>query len=341
MAGGSGTRFWPMSRASRPKQLLPLLGAQPLVRETIERLSPLLPPERVFIITGEAQADAVAKAAEILPPENIISEPVGRDTAPCVGLAATFLEWRDPGSIFCCLPADHFIGDIGRFHAALEHSRDLAAGDKLVTLGVPPTRPETGYGYIQADGERVVSFHEKPDEAKAREFMAAGDYFWNSGIFVWKSATILKEIGAHLPEHGARLKTIGEALGTNSLPDVLAREFGKMTRISIDYGVMEKAKSVAMVRADFGWDDLGSWISAASYREKDGDGNVVEGSTAAVDTKDSIIFSEDNHLVATLGVEDLVVVHTKDATLICPKDRAADLKKLIEAMRARGLERYL
>lgn len=336
MAGGGGTRFWPLSRQKRPKQLLPILGPTSMLRQTVERLFPLFTADRIFVVTGRGHIDAVREDLEILPPENIIDEPIGRDTAPCVALAAAFLEWRDPGSTFCVLPADHFIGDVPRFHAALRAAYDDAQAGALVTFGIKPRYAATGYGYLERDGRGVKRFCEKPDEATAKVFLAAGNYYWNSGIFVWKASSILGEFQRHLPEHHAILQTIADAFGSSRFPTVINTEFPKMPRISIDYGVMEKAGNVRMIEADFDWDDVGSWKAASARRE-----SQTEGLVEAVDSPDTLVVSTDDHLVATLGVEGVVVVHTPDATLVVRKDRAEDLKKLIERLKARGLEKLL
>jgi len=211
----------------------------------------------------------------------------------------------------------------------------------LVALGVNPTRPETGYGYLKVSGGRVERFVEKPDEPKARRFLKEGGYLWNAGMFVWKASAILEAIMRHLPEHASRLAAIRAAFGTSRLPAVLADEYPSIPRISIDFGVMEKADNVAVVEADFGWDDVGSWPAAASHRPADDRGNVAEGQAVLQDARGCAVFSEDGHLVAGLGVEDLVIVHTKDATLVCRRDRATDLKALVEEIRARGLTEYL
>ena len=336
MAGGGGTRFWPLSRQNRPKQLLPILGETSMLRQTVERLFPLFPADRIFVITGRAHAAAVREDLEILPPEHIIDEPVGRDTAPCIGLAAALLEWRDPGSTFCALPADHFIGDVQKFHAALRAAYDEAQTGALVTFGVQPRHPATGYGYLEREGKRVKRYCEKPDAPTARGFVASGRHYWNSGIFVWKSRSILDEFRRHLPQHFGVIEEIARHFGTSRLPAVLAQEFPKMSRISIDYGVMEKAAEVVMIEADFEWDDVGSWNAAAARRP-----TPTEGLTECVDSPDCLVLSTDDHLVATLGVEGVVVVHTPDATLVVRKDRAEDLKRLIERLKARGLDRLL
>jgi len=342
MAGGSGTRFWPMSRTNLPKQLLPLLSSRSMIRETVERLFPLFDAERVFVVCGRAQKEAIERELEILEPEHVIDEPVARDTAGAVGLAATFLEWRSPGCTFAALPADAYIGDVPKFQEALRAAFAAAAEGAYVTFGVKPTRPATGYGYLHR-GEKIGQaftvrrFLEKPDAGRAREFAASGEHFWNSGIFVWRADAVLDGFRRHLPEHHARLMGIRDALGTSRLPEVLRREFEAMPRISIDHGLMEKAGNVLMIEAPFVWDDVGSWSAVADRRSRDGEGNAVEALSARVETKNSIIVSsDDKHLVATLGIEGLVVVHTKDATLICPRDRADDLKKLVDKIKSDG-----
>jgi len=347
MAGGSGTRFWPMSRANRPKQLLPLLGPASMIRQTVQRLFPLFEPSRVLVVCGRAHADAIRRDLPALPPENVIDEPVGRDTAAAVGLAATILEARDPGTTWAMLAADHHVAPVDRFHASLTSAYDAARTGALVTFGVKPRHPATGYGYLER-GERdgaawkVARFCEKPDLARAKEFVASGRHFWNSGMFVWRARAVLAEIDRLLPDLARELATVRGALGTDRLPAVLAECYPRVPKISIDFGVMEKASRVLMVEADFEWDDVGSWKSVAAYRPTDADGNSLEGLAAAVETKGAYVVStEDGHLVATLGLEDVVVVHTKDATLVCPKSRSEDLKKLVDAIRAKGLERFL
>jgi len=347
MAGGSGTRFWPMSRANLPKQLLPLLGSRSMIRETVERLFPLFDAERVFVVCGKAQKEAIERELEILAPEHVIDEPVARDTAGAVGLAAVFLEWRSPGAAFAALPADAYVGDVAIFQEALKAAFAAAEKGAFVTFGVRPTRPATGYGYLER-GERIGQaftvrrFLEKPDAARAKEFAASGEHFWNSGIFVWRADAVLEGFQKHLPEHHARLMTIRDALGTSRLPEVLRREFEALPKISIDYGLMEKASDVLMIEAPFAWDDVGSWSAVADRRPRDGAGNAVEALSSAVDTRNSVIVSsDDKHLIATLGVDGLVVVHTKDATLICPRDRAEDLKKLVDKIKADGHTGFL
>ncbi len=347
MAGGSGTRFWPLSRKTRPKQTLPLLGGASMVRQTVERLLPLLEPKDVFVVTSREHSELVRRELDLLPAENVIDEPTGRDTSAAVGLAATFLKWRDPEAAFAVLPADHYIGDREKFHAGLRAAREAARSGALVTFGVPPRYPATCYGYLNRGSRegaafRVRRFYEKPKLPAARAFVESGDYFWNSGIFVWEAWAILGAIEKFLPAVAGCLREVGEALGTSRLPMVLAREYARIERISIDFGVMEKAEKVLMVEANFDWDDVGSWAAAAERRPKDLAGNSIEGTCVQAETKNSLVLSTDaNHLVAILGLEDFVVVHTPEATLVCPKKRADELKKLVEEIRQKGLEKYL
>lgn len=347
MAGGSGTRFWPLSRKHAPKQTLPILGSVTMVRQTVERLFPLFDPRQVFVVTAHEHSDLIRRDLDLIPAENIIDEPMGKDTAPAIGLAAAFLQWRDPEATFAILPADHYIDDPLRFQKSLQKGREAARSGALVTFGIKPRSPATCYGYLkrgEREGEafRVQRFCEKPKLEVAKEFVKSGEYFWNGGIFVWEAKTILDAIGRHLPDLAASLKEIQGALGTSRLPSILSREYGKIQRVSIDYGVMEKAERVLMVDAEFEWDDVGSWSAAADRRDKDAAGNVLSGKTLAVETKETLVLSSDpNHLVGVLGLEGYVVVHTPDATLVCPKNRSEDLKKLIDEIRAKGLERHL
>lgn len=347
MAGGSGTRFWPLSRRHRPKQLLPLLGGASLIRRTVERLSPLFEPERIFVVTARPHGEAVGRESG-LPPDQVIEEPAGRDTAAAVGLAATFLRWRDPEATFAVLPADHDIDDAARLQGDLRLAFEASRAGALVTLGIPPRRASTEYGYLHRGDRvsdrlyRVRRFCEKPPAATARAFVEGGEHYWNSGMFVWTASSILSAIGRHLPDLVPPLEAIGEALGTRRLPSVLAEQYGKVPRVSIDYGVMEKAEEVLMVEAGFGWDDVGSWAAAAERRPRDEAGNALEGKAVPVETKDSLLLSADpEHLVATLGLEGVVVVHTPDATLVCPKERAGELRKVVEEIRRRGHEKHL
>lgn len=348
LAGGSGTRFWPLSRRSLPKQFLPLAGAHSLLRQTAERLFPLFHPDRVFVVTAADQAAKVREELEILPPENIIDEPVPRDTAAAAALFAQFIEWRDPGASLGLLPADHFISPAPVFQAALIRAFDAAIGRRAaVTFGIPADRPATQYGYLQsgpAVEEGVFSvkrFREKPDRASAEALLKEGGWFWNSGIFVWRAADLLAAVRAHLPAHQAMLDALAPRLGTSELPQAMAREYDRLPRVSIDYGIMEKLSGALMIRAPFAWSDVGTWPALAGVRPADGAGNIVEGNVTALDSRGSVLMSGDDHLVAVFGVDRLVVIHTPDATLVCPADRADELKRLIALLEQQGKGKHL
>jgi mannose-1-phosphate guanylyltransferase len=347
MAGGGGTRFWPLSRSARPKQTLPILGGSAsMVARTVQRLHPLFAAADIFCVTAREHADLLRPDFADAP-DNVLVEPVGRDTAAAVGLAATLLRARDPEAVFAVLPADHHVDDPLAFQATLKTAFAAATSGALVTIGIKPRHAATAYGYLQrgpreGDAWRVLRFVEKPDAATAARLLAGGDHYWNGGIFVWKADAILAEIARHLPDLARALSRIGQAAGTPRYREALEREYAALPRVSIDYGVMEKASRVLMIEAGFEWDDVGSWAAAAGRRARDAQGNTLEGECAAVDTRDTLVWSADPaHVVATLGLEGFVVVHTRDATLVCPKDRADELKKVVEELRRRKLEKYL
>ena len=349
MAGGSGTRFWPLSRKKRPKQFLPLAGDKPLIVGAVENVAPLAPPAQTFVVCGKVHAPLVRKLLPALPPENVLVEPVARNTAPCIGLAAAVVARRDPQGILLVLPSDHHIGDPGRFRAALARAAEAARDGMLVTIGVQPSRPETGYGYVQR-GEQLsageLSIHavrrfvEKPDLATAQGYLASGDYLWNAGIFVFRADRILEELERHLPETRAPLAGISGAAGSPGFSRVLARQFPLLPAISIDYGVMEKAANIAVVPADFGWSDVGSFTALPEVRALDAQGNVTQGETILVDVRDSVVLAG-NRPLAVVGVEGMVVVDAGDAILVCPKDRAQDVRKIVDELGRRGLHRLL
>lgn len=333
LAGGGGTRFWPLSRQARPKQILPILGgAESMVALTVRRLSPLFGPSHILCVTAREHAD-------LLKDYPLLVEPQGRDTAAAVGLAAVALRARDPQAVFAVLPADHYVDDPLRFQATLSTAFEAARDGALVTVGIPPRGPSESYGYLQRgpkDGAvwKVLRFREKPNAATAAAFLASGDHYWNAGIFVWRADAILAEIARQLPALSAALERIA---ASGFRPEVVETEYAALPRISIDFGVMEKAARVVMVEAGFEWDDVGSWAAAAARRPRDVDGNTLEGACVPVETKDTLITSsEPGHVVATLGLEGFVVVHTPDATLVCPKGRADELKKVVEELRKKG-----
>jgi mannose-1-phosphate guanylyltransferase len=349
LAGGGGLRFWPMSRADRPKQLLRLAGgsSSSMVAETVKRLDPYMPPDRIFCVTGRRYVEAIRKELPMLPPENIIDEPIGRDTAAAVAVFAAFAEWRSAGGSFCVLPADQMIDPPEKLHAALDRAFDAAESSSApVTFGIPAAEPSTQFGYLrkgEAFGEgvwRVGRFHEKPDPGTAKRLVEEG-WFWNSGMFVWKAAVILERIERHLPEHFEAVRTLAGSFGTSRTPAEMERAYSRMPKISIDYGVMEKTEDALMVPADFNWSDVGSWSALGSIRPADPDGNVVDATWSGVDTRDCILIGEKGRIIATVGCEDLVVVQTPDATLVAPKGRLDSLKALVEKLRKEGHEAFL
>jgi len=349
MAGGSGTRFWPRSRIDRPKQLLNITGDEILLIKTIELIKPIIPISRIKIVTTLSQADAVKRTAPEIPDENIIIEPFGKNTAPAIGISALFIERDDPDAVMVILPADHYIEDKSRFHKTIMASAYQASqGDFLITIGIPPRGPETGYGYIEADElmdkrnltYSVKSFHEKPDIDRARLFIKQGNFFWNSGIFISSASSMLKEIAQYLPHNYTWLVKIRSSLGRPEESGVIREAYENMEAISIDYGVMEKSKHVLMVVGDFGWNDVGSWPSAAQYWPMDSDKNAFIGELINLDSSQCIVYSP-KKLVALLGVEDLVVVEEDDALLICKRGRSQDVRKLVEMLRSQGKDHVL
>jgi mannose-1-phosphate guanylyltransferase len=347
MAGGSGTRFWPLSRSSTPKHVLTIVSGKPLLAECVERFKGSLPPERIIVVTTAEQASSVREILPQLPAENIVSEPVGRDTAACVGYAAAIVRHREPEAVMAVLPSDHVISPARRFLESLSAAEQLALkGEGLVTFGIVPSWPHTGMGYIHR-GEpldpvnnfrvfRLKRFREKPNLELARQFIDTGEYFWNSGIFVWKAATILAEIEKHMPEHHRLLSNIAAALGTPREREVVEENYPKFQRISIDFGVMEMARTVFVIEADYEWDDVGSWVAVPKHHPLDLHGNTVLADFEGVDTRDCIVVGERGHLVTAVGVEKLVIVHTPDATLVCHRDSTGDVKKLVERLRKVG-----
>ncbi|MDR3621813.1 MAG: mannose-1-phosphate guanylyltransferase [Paludisphaera borealis] len=353
MAGGSGTRFWPRSRRNRPKQLLNLHGDATMLQQTVARIAPLVAPERVLIITGADQAEATRAQLPDLPAENVIAEPCPRDTAPCVGLAAQIVARRDPEGTMIVMPADHVIQPIDTFLATVKAAVAVIDADPsaLVTFGIKPTRPETGYGYIERgelletrDGvavNRVVQFREKPDRDTAERFLASGNFAWNSGIFLWRAKTILGEIERHRPQLGAALNRVGASIGTPGEADVLAFEFPRMERTPIDKAVMEKAENVKVLEVRYDWNDVGDWRALKTLIEADGSGNTIQGDVIARDTTNSIILSNDGGLIATLGLDDVVIVQAGKATLVARRDQLDKLKGLVESLDERGYGSYL
>jgi mannose-1-phosphate guanylyltransferase len=353
MAGGSGTRFWPKSRRDRPKQLLHLTGESTMLQQTVARIEHLVPPDRVLIITGADQAQATRAQLPDLPATNVIAEPCPRDTAPCVGLAAGLVVHKDPDGTMIVMPADHVIEPVAAFRATVQAAVSVIDDDPstLVTFGITPAHPETGYGYIERgpllerrEGipvHRVVQFREKPDRATAEQFLASGNFLWNSGIFLWRARTILDELRAHRPKLADGLEPILRAMGTPDEPESLARHFPGLERVPIDKAVMEHARNVRVLEVPYNWSDVGDWRAVANLLGRDDAGNAIQGHVVVRDTTNSIIISDDGGLVATLGVDDLVVVHSGKATLVARRDQLDKLKALVEGLAEAGYGMHL
>jgi mannose-1-phosphate guanylyltransferase len=353
IAGGKGERFWPQSRAVRPKHLLPVVGETPLLAQTLERVRGVVPAKNIFVITSAVQAAEVGKVCRgLLPPANIVAEPVGRDTAAAVGLAAALVGARDPQGVFAVLPADHVIHDMKAYQGDLRAAFAAAgAAEVMVTIGIPPTEPATGFGYIQR-GEvwakvgagkaarsvyAVRRFVEKPKLEVAEGYLKSGDYVWNAGMFVWSVPVVEAAFAEHAPELDAGLKKIRVALSKKqALAAVLKRIYPTLVKISVDYALLEKSTNVVMLPASFDWDDVGAWPAVAKHFTADKAGNVARGEVIVEQGKGNLVFGSGKHLVTLLGVDDLVVVHTDDATLVMPKARAQDIKALLAKVAARA-----
>ena len=351
MAGGSGTRFWPQSRRTLPKQLLPLVSDQTLLQETFARCQPWIPANRVRVVTNAVQAAESRRQLPDLPPQNVLEEPCGRNTAPCIGLAAIDLLRDDPEAVMLVMPADHAIRPPEVFRQAVERAVKIVdqSPSTFVLFGVPPNYPAVGYGYIER-GERrpdsdtaynVRAFREKPDIDLATQFVNAGTFYWNCGIFVWRADAIMKALADLQPGIHQRLLQLQPALGTDRRDAALAEIFPGMTSISIDHAVLEHAGDIAVLPAPFEWDDVGSWHALVRLRGSDENGNTIVGLHAGVDTRNCIIRTTDNHLIGTIGLENCIIVHTPDATLIAKKDDENAIRKLVSLIEQSGYDRFL
>ncbi len=351
MAGGSGTRFWPLSRSARPKQLIDIIGGATMIQATVARLQPLVPAERVLVITTAALADETRRQLPMLRPEHVVAEPVGRDTAACVALAAVVVERIRPGATMILLPADHLIEPADAFQRSLRAGVALARQEMLVTYGIAPRFASSGYGYIKLgeamptiDGlacNRVERFVEKPDAATAENYVADGSYRWNSGIFTWRSDTVLAELSRHCGWLTDALRPLGREWGTAGFADALARIYAPLRKISIDYALMEKAERVAAVTVDYKWDDLGSWDALSDHLDQDADGVAARGDVMAIDCEDSLLFAGGTQAMVAIGVTGMIVVSTDDALLILPKGRSQEVKRAVEALKARERSKLL
>lgn len=350
MAGGVGTRLWPRSRQQTPKQLLNLISEKTMFQEAVARLDPLFKPAQIFVVTGGDYVPIMRQQAPELPAENYVIEPAGRGTAPCIGLAALSLRRLDRQAVMAVLTADQFIEKWATFREALAAAGRLAGQGYLVTLGIRPTFPATGYGYIlggdklaDLDGlaaYRVERFTEKPDLPTAREFLASGRYYWNSGMFIWRIADVMAEFERQMPRLYGQLAEIDAAAGAAQEGEVLQRVWRDVQNQTIDYGIMEGARNVAVIPVDIGWSDVGSWATLLDLLPGDAEGNVVTGHHLGIDTRRTLVYSP-HRLAATIGLEDMIVVDTGDVLLVCHRERAQDVKKIVDALKARGQEGHL
>lgn len=362
MAGGSGTRFWPLSRAAHPKQFLTLDGAEEsLLQATVRRATRLMPLENVLVVTSATHAEETRRQLPALPAANILAEPAGRNTTPCIGWAAVHVQRRDAEGVMMVLPADPHIEDEDGFVATLDRALDVATPGGIVTVGITPTRPETGYGYIEPgpevgpdapeSGDRktaggpsgvreVARFVEKPDATLAQTFVDAG-MLWNSGMFFFRASVILDAIAEFQPELSSFLVSCATAIEEGREAALVTERYPSLPAVSIDYGVMEKAEGIRVLPGDFGWHDVGSWTSAWELAERDEDDNAVSGQTELVDSKGCYVRGSDDKLIAVVGIDDLVVVDSEDALLVVPRNRAQDVGAMVKSLRQRKLTRFL
>jgi mannose-1-phosphate guanylyltransferase len=348
MAGGVGSRFWPRSKAKSPKQLLRIFGQNSMIQNTVDRLKGLVDDENIYVITNKTQKPEIVAQLSHIPMENIIEEPFGRNTAACIGLASVIIEKKYKDAVTLILPADHIIQDKEIFHKTLKNAAEFANESKgLVTIGVPPSRPETGYGYIQIDDKsvsdnifKVLTFAEKPNYATAVRFIESGDFMWNSGMFIWRTDVILNEIKNYLPDLYEGLETIKKDIDTPDYDKTLFNIYGLLKSISIDYGIMEKSKQVFLIKGEFSWSDVGSWEEVYQLTEKNSDGNALTGNIYSDRTIDSYIYSPDK-FTAVIGVESLIIINTEDALLVCRRDHCQDVKKIVDHLKINKMSEYL
>lgn len=348
MAGGIGARFWPRSKKKSPKQLLKIVGEKTMIQETFQRINGLVPKENVLIVTNEIQKPGIMEQLPEIPVENIIVEPFGRNTAACIGLASIIIQKRSPDAVTFVMPADHIIRDNESFTNVLKTAANFSYENQaLVTIGIQPTRPETGYGYIQIDEDsgrsdvyKVLTFAEKPNYATAVNFINSGDFFWNSGMFIWKIETILNEIKNLMPDLYNGLLKISENIHSTEFYTVLSEVYGHLKSISIDYGIMEKSDKVFLVKGNFAWSDVGSWEAVYELSDKDADGNVKVGEVYTDMALDSYIYSPDK-FAAVIGLDNIIVINHKDALLICKRDKAQDVKNVIDYLKLNKLNDLL
>lgn len=353
MAGGMGTRFWPMSRKAYPKQLLNFTGSKSMLQKTYDRIKTLIADENILVITSAELKKAIQKQLPMLPKENIIGEPEGKNTAPCIGLAATIIEKKaSENEIMVILPADHLVSNLANFRKTIQAGMDYAQeSNSLITLGIEPTYPETGYGYIQTDQKittrkrkdifKVRTFAEKPNVDTAERFIRSGDFLWNSGIFIWSVKAIMREIDEHLPELSADLNLIGKFVGKPMFKKMLSEMYSRTKSVSIDYGIMEVTKNVFVIKSDFQWNDLGSWEAVYNISNKDVKGNVCHTKKEILVDSNNNYFYSPKKLLAAVDIEGLVVIDMDDAILICKKDRSQEIKTIVDYLKRKKLKSYL
>ncbi len=351
MAGGSGTRLWPRSRKNKPKQLLDIVSSKTMIQETVERLGPLIDGNHTIVVVGASHFKDIDKQLAHIPTENILVEPSGKNTAPCIGLAAVHMKVRHDDAVMVVLPSDHLIRNASRFRKIVKIGAAVAQKERfLLTIGIKPTFPETGYGYIHIgekafsvqneDVYKVIAFTEKPTLTVAKRFLKSGHYMWNSGMFIWSVSTILDQIKMHLPDLYEGLMKIEAALRKGDDSKVLQKVYDAIKPESIDFGVMEKAQNVLLLKGDFGWNDIGSWAAMEQLWPKDSHGNFLNADVISIESSGNIIHST-KKLVAVIGLKDIVIIETEDALLVCPKERAPDVRRAVEELKERGLEDYL
>ena len=342
MAGGRGERFWPKSRNSRPKQFLSLTSdGETMIQKTVRRLSPLVAPEDIFIVTNAAYKELVADQLPEVPAENVLAEPCARNTAPCIAFAAAVIGRKYDDAMMLVLPSDHLIGYENIYIKTLKKAVSVAEqGKNLVTIGITPTYPETGYGYINfgeesGDAYAVERFVEKPDLPTAKKYLSSGKYLWNSGMFVWKISSVMANLKEFMPEIYEGALRIGESFGTDSFEETLVKEFTAFTSESIDFGIMEKASDIYTIPGSFGWDDVGSWLAVERINETDDDKNYIDGDVITVDSKRTTVCGG-KRLIAAIGTRDIIIVDTDDGLLVCSKNNTQDVKKVIAQLKEHG-----
>jgi mannose-1-phosphate guanylyltransferase len=351
MAGGSGTRFWPRSRVKKPKQYLSLFGNQSLIQESVQRFSGFIPPEAIYIVSAQSQKELLEEQTANLPKENMIYEPVGKNTLPAIGLAALFIAEKDPEGILIVSPSDHLIQNDELFRQTIESAVQIAnEKDGIVTIGITPKFPATGYGYVQTADEvkigqlikayAVNQFVEKPNLEVAKSYLQSGGFFWNSGIFVFKVSVFLESVKKYAPALYTDLMRIKEYIGTDQYVVALDKIYNEVTSISIDYGILEKADNVFLVQGDFIWNDLGSWEEVYKYEKKDENQNAQVGEVVFHHSKNSYVYAPDS-LVAVVGLDDVIVVQEGDTILVCRRDQAEEIKQIVGEITKRKLSQYL